>query len=132
MLLPPANEVAGRLCFYTCLWFCSCCSWQVSAPVHAGIHTHPGTRGRHPPRSEADTPQEQTPPGTDTPQSRHPDPKQTPSQQIPPGADTNHPEQTPPPRSRQPPTQCMLGDTGNKRAVRILLECILVNGMKLL
>ena len=22
-LLPPANEVAGRLCFYTCLWFCS-------------------------------------------------------------------------------------------------------------
>ena len=25
-----------------------------------------------------------------------------------------------------PPVQCMLGDTGNKRAVRILLECILV------
>ena len=25
-----------------------------------------------------------------------------------------------------PPEQCMLGDTGNKRAVRILLECILV------
>ena len=25
-----------------------------------------------------------------------------------------------------PPPQCMLGDTGNKRAVRILLECILV------
>ena len=25
-----------------------------------------------------------------------------------------------------PPAQCMLGDTGNKRAVRILLECILV------
>ena len=22
-LLPPANEVAGRLCFYRCLWFCS-------------------------------------------------------------------------------------------------------------
>ena len=25
-----------------------------------------------------------------------------------------------------PPVQCMLGDTGNKRAVRILLECNLV------
>ena len=30
------------------------------------------------------------------------------------------------PRSRHPPAQCMLGDTGNKWAVRILLECILV------
>ena len=28
-----------------------------------------------------------------------------------------------------PPAQCMLGDTGNKRAVRILLECILVGIM---
>ena len=42
---------------------------------------------------------------------------------------------TPPPRSRHqppgsrqtPPEQCLLGDTGNKRAIRILLECILVN-----
>ena len=30
------------------------------------------------------------------------------------------------PLGADPPTQCMLGDTGNKRAVRILLECILV------
>ena len=30
------------------------------------------------------------------------------------------------PGSRHPPAQCMLGDTGNKWAVRILLECILV------
>ena len=30
------------------------------------------------------------------------------------------------PRTRYTPEQCMLGDTGNKRAVRILLECILV------
>ena len=36
------------------------------------------------------------------------------------GADTPR-EQTCP-----PPAQCMLGDTGNKQAVRILLECILV------
>ena len=33
----------------------------------------------------------------------------------------------PPPDQRQtPPEQCMLGDTGNKREVRILLECIRV------
>ena len=36
----------------------------------------------------------------------------------PPRADT--------PRNRHPPKQCMLGDMGNKRAARILLECILV------
>ena len=43
-----------------------------------------------------------------------------------PGADTHPPEQTPPsPGSRHPP-QCMLGDMGNKRAVCILLEFILV------
>ena len=35
---------------------------------------------------------------------------------------------TPPPGSRSPREQCMLGDTDNKRAVRILLECILVKG----
>ena len=29
-------------------------------------------------------------------------------------------------REHTPQEQCMLGDTGNKRAVRILLECILV------
>ena len=35
---------------------------------------------------------------------------------------------TPPPRGQapSPPAQCTLGDTGNKRAVRILLECNLV------
>ena len=34
------------------------------------------------------------------------------------------PEQAP--QEQTPPAQCMLGDMGNKRAVRILLECILV------
>ena len=29
-------------------------------------------------------------------------------------------------RQAPPPEQCMLGDTGNKRAVRIPVECILV------
>ena len=42
-------------------------------------------------------------PRADTPRNRHPL------------------EKTPPPLE-----QCMLGDTGNKRALRILLECILV------
>ena len=32
----------------------------------------------------------------------------------------------PPPASQTPPAQCMLGDTVNKRAVCILLECNLV------
>ena len=55
----------------------------------------------HPPGPEAATP----PPGT-----RHPpwDQRQA------------------PPRTRHPLVQCMLEDTGNKRAVRILLECNLV------
>ena len=39
------NEVGTRLCFYTCLWFCS--RGGGSAPLHAGIHPSPWTRGRH-------------------------------------------------------------------------------------
>ena len=54
------------------------------------------------------------PPGADTPQ------EQTPLEQTPPGTDTPAQADTP------PPAQCMLGDTANKWAVRILLECILV------
>ena len=81
-----------------------------SASVHAGIH--PQTR--HPPWTRP-------PAGPDIPdQIRH-----SPRTRHPPGA-------YPPgirhllPRSRHPPEQCIVGDTGNKRAVRILLECILV------
>ena len=92
--------------------------------------------GADPPR--VGTPQEQTPPppgadtplrtdtppgadplGADTPQEQTL-PRSTPSRnRHPPGAATPR-EQTP------PPAQCMLGDTVNKQAVRILLECILV------
>ena len=36
------------------------------------------------------------------------------------------PGQVPPGTRYTPQDQCMLGDMGNKRAVRILLECILV------
>ena len=49
----------------------------------------------------------------------------------PPGADTPQDQRQAPPRSRSPPVQYMLGDTGNKRAVRILLECNLVKSMQL-
>ena len=50
----------------------------------------------------------------------HPLGADTPPGQTPPLEQTPH-GQSPPPRA-----QCMQGDTGNKRAVRILLECILV------
>ena len=104
----------------------------VSAPVHAGIYPlvrpYPLPWNKHPPPG-ADTPaaqcmlgctplgkhpQADTPPGADTPGSRHPLGADTPQVDIP-WADTS-----------LPPAQCMLGDTGNKRVVRILLECILV------
>ena len=63
----------------------------LSASVHAGIPTPPGSR--HPPRAD---PREQTPPW-----SRHHPEADIPWEQTPPGADT-HREQTPP-RSRHPP-----------------------------
>ena len=90
------------------------------------------TLGRHPPQSrhpqadtppeEADTPRKQTPPGQTPTGNRHPREADTHGGCL----GRQPPRQTPPPRSRHPREQCMLGDTGNKRAVRILLECILV------
>ena len=55
------------------------------------------------------------PPRADTPRSGQP----------PRGVDTPSGADTPPTR-QPPPAQCMLGDTVNKRAVCILLECNLV------
>ena len=73
-----------------------------SVSLHAGIHPcPPWSRGRHPP-PRTSTPREQTPPG-----SRHT------------------------PRSRHPPAQCMLGDMGNKRTVRILLAFLLSMFLKI-
>ena len=45
---------------------------------------------------------------------------------TPPGADTPPPETRHAPQTDTPPAQCMLENTVNKRAVRILLECDLV------
>ena len=96
----------------------------------------PRSRQSPPPREQADTPCEQTPPRSRHPLgSRHP-----PWEQTPPGADTPLWEQTPPEQTPltppppggdplgadPPPGHCMLGNTVNKRAVRILLECNLV------
>ena len=72
-------------------------------------YTLPGTRYT-PPRTRY------TPPGT-----RYTPRPGTPRDQVYP-----LPDQVPPRDQVHPQKQCMLGDTGNKRVVRILLECILV------
>ena len=98
LLLPPANEICEGYVFTR---VCHSVHWGgVSASVHAGIPPAANT----PPG--ADTPRANTP----TPRRRHPPSKHPP----PPGADTS-------------PVQCMLGDTVNKRAVCILLECNLAD-----
>ena len=103
--LPSATKLR-RLCFYTCLSFCS---QGGSASVHAGIPPPPS---RHP--LGADTPRSGTPPNQAPPGSRHPL-----EHTHPPPPDQEHsPEQaTPPPREQR---RLLL------RTVRILLECILV------
>ena len=98
----------------------------VSHSVHRGClpqcmlgYTRPSRQtppqDRHPQGADSPPPGADSPPGADTPVGADTTPgsRHTLWQQTPPGADA-------------PPAQCMLGDTGNKRAVRILLECILV------
>ena len=120
---------------------------SVSHSVHGGstwagtpqAGTLPGTRytpwdqvhplGRYIPQDQVHPPKDQV----------HPQTRYTPHQdQVnPPGPGTPPQDQVhplgpctpPPPRTRYTPTQvtpdqCMLGDTGNKWAVRILLECL--------
>ena len=87
-------------------------------PPHPPDQVHPpGTRYTPPGPGTPPPPWDQVhPPGPGTPPS--------PGDQVhPPGPGT------PPPRTRYtpPPTQSMLGDTVNERAVRILLECNLVD-----
>ena len=45
ILLPPANEVVGRLCFYTCLLFCSQGGWYPSMHCRSP-GPHPGGKLR--------------------------------------------------------------------------------------
>ena len=63
------------------------------------------------------------PPGAPTPRANIPR-SRLPWEQTSPGSR--------PPRSRHPPAQCMLEGTGNKWAIRILLECILVIDIRFL
>ena len=102
--LPPANEVCEGYVFTR---VCHSVHKAGSAPVHAEMHTHP-------PGPEADTlwDQRQTP----WDQRQAPPPSQVPEAGTPPTG----------PEAGTPQEQCVLGNTGNKRAVRILLECILV------
>ena len=123
------NRSFQKLCFYTCLSFCT----QRSAPLHAGIHTLSPS-----PRPEAGTATHPPPPRPEVgpPGSRHTLPPPREQRQVPPPDQRQIPpwEQTQQDQRQVPlgleagtaPVQCMLGDTGNKWAVRILLECNLV------
>ena len=109
IFLPPANEVCeGYVITPVCQSFCSqegCLPQCMLGYTHPPEQTPPGAEppmGSDTPRSRY-SPQEQTPP-----RSRHPAGSRHPL-----GADTHQ-------------EQCMLGDMGNKQAVWILLECILV------
>ena len=102
VFLPPANEVWGKV------KFAAAC---VKNSVHRG-GTSSGT-----PQAGTPNPPGQVPPGL------------IPPGQVPPWACTPpqvHPRAGTPPGQVHPQDQYMLGDMGNKRAVRILLECILV------
>ena len=108
-LLPAATKLWPRLCFYTCLWFCSQGGSPGSAPPGSGRENPPRQAGRTPP-DQADPPgQAGTPPRQ---AGRTPQPGRPPQ-----------PRQGEPPQTRQgePPW-----DTVYERPVRILLECILV------
>ena len=114
----------GNIFSSVCKEFCSQWGGGGGLPqCMLGYHT-PGTRH----------PLQQTSPGADTPRTRHhPSGPGTPPRADPPGAPRDQAppqEQTPleqtPPKADTPPEQCMLGDTVNKRAVCILLECNLV------
>ena len=117
--LLPTNEVWGKVIFCTCLSFCSQGGVLGQVPHPRQVHPLAGTPpGRYTPWQVP--PQAGTPPvGRYTPQAGTPLGRflwagTPPRTRYPPGPGT-------PPRE-----QCMLGDTGNKRTVRILLECVLV------
>ena len=85
-------------------------------PSWAGTPQAGTPLGRHTPTPWASTPPWQVHPLAGTPPGRYTPPAGTPPS---PGRYT-------PRAGTAPPEQCMLGDTGNKRTVRILLECIFV------
>ena len=101
-LLPPANEVWGKVIFSVAcvknsvhrgVGVCLSACWDTTSPAGTplGADTPPPPRTRHPLGAD-------TPPGPGNP-----------------------------PATRHSPAQCMLSYTVNERAVCILLECNLVN-----
>ena len=141
-LLPPANEVCKGYVFTpVCQSFCSQGGY-LGRCTPRGRYTPPG-QVHCPPRGRY------TPLGRYTPRQVHHSPWQVhppwagkPLGQVHPPAGTHLPRQVHPPGQVHPQAgtapqvspwagtppgeQCMLGDTGNKRTVGILLECILV------
>ena len=147
MSLPPANEVWGKVIFQHLfvILFTGGSTWAGAPPAGTppGRYTSlgrytpwagtpPGTRYTPGPG----TPPDQVhPPGPGTPQDQvhPPGTRYTPPGRYTPWGQVHPPDQVPPlgpgtlPRPGTPPQeQCMLGDKGNKRTVRILLECILL------
>ena len=98
-------------------------------PPGPGTPPRPGTppQTRYTPPDQVQPPGPGTPPDQVPPQTRYtPQTKYTPNQVHPSGPGTPPGTRYTPQDQVHPPEQCMLGDTGNKRAVRILLECSLV------
>ena len=131
ILLPPANEVCEG---YVFTGVCLSTGWGEGGvcPI-ACWDTPPGTRRRHPPGPEADTPWADTPLGQPPPGQTPPpqDQRQTPPGRTPPcpGPETDTLQRQTPPLGKHPqadPLRSAWWDTVNKRAVRIPLECILV------
>ena len=115
--LPPANEVCEGYVFTpVCQSFCS----RGGGFPQCMLGYPPETR--HPPRSTP-TPGPGNPLGPDSTHRR----SQHPREQTPPPGTRHSPGSRPPLLgSDTPSAQCMLGDTVNERAARILLECNLV------
>ena len=133
LLLTPANEVREGYDFtHVCLSTGGRSTWAgIPRPgTPPGMYTPSGryppgryTPGQVPPSQVH--PQAGTPPWAGTPWAGTPSLGRYPPGRYPPGQ-VQPPAGTHPPGEAHPPEQCMLGDTGNKRVVRILLECILV------
>ena len=131
MLLPPANEVWGKVIFLHLFVILFTGGGEVPDQVHPRDQVHPPEQtppGSRPLRDQVHPLGADTPPGPGTPPEQAP-PLQDqvhPPRPGTPSAPGTPPEQTPPPTRYTPPQQSMLGDMVNVRAVRILLECNLV------
>ena len=103
ILLPPANEVCEG---YVFTGVCLSTGWGGGVCPIACWDTPPGTRGRHPPGPEADTPWADTPLGQPPPGQTPPqDQRQTPPGRTPPcpGPETDTLQRQTPPLGRHPP-----------------------------